>query len=596
MSSKFNSKSGVGEIIKLREAEVYSITPNPQGEFVADDYMCLAKRVTLTLKQDNVYKTQFVNSELRKAVKPINENTKIILYNADGEATDSFQSLPELNIEYGSIVCQFEPKKVFTSVSVVIYTGPTVENLIRSDGNVTMDSDYKPIQDTDVATKAYADDLITNYTALSYPLKSFTITQGDYAPITAYCYLNNLKTKVLFIKNYNTQENLDDCEIVVDGFAIDPKFNPDTTQISLFINGTTSYTTLLKDIIGTSDSIWTLVSSENVFPTADVENVFWKNSYKLKFNLKTFASKYSEESPYLSIAVKVWDDEGHFLYSDSESYGIEELVTKADSKATVSFIEENFTKYKTNYVSGINYFPSDISRVYDLPVTVNIENNYLRYFRNDVNTKLLVETENGDISYSYDLTIDNHQPTTGSFSFNKDINFTIADKKLVIQVTNLLGDVLYEAVTELATDVDTSNETIRVTTPSAKTKYPSTGYGETWNSKDQLQEWDMLLKNGVYEKTGENSAVCFVINPTECYSHINANIEHDGEMYILSEGNTNWLNCQKALNVFETPVDNGKGCLVNDNYFSFGKVTYTSRVFIRIINASTVKVNSIELS
>ena len=204
-SNHYNLYTGIGEKLKLYKEKVYRLRPNVQNEFVDEKYNCIAKRLTVPLEQDAVYKTQFFNEMLACALQPLNNDTQFILYNVDGKIENPYKYLPTLSEDYASIICQIEPEKPFTEISIVIYCGPDINKILLSDGSVTMDADYVPTKDTDVITKEYADRLIENFTAFSYPLKHFTIKQGNVGPIGAYCFLDNsFYDKVLFIRNHNT--------------------------------------------------------------------------------------------------------------------------------------------------------------------------------------------------------------------------------------------------------------------------------------------------------------------------------------------------------------------------------------------------------
>lgn len=592
--NRYSQYSGIGAKLKIYKEKVYNITPNIQNEFVDENYRCIAKRVTIPLEQDSVYKTQFFNEMLACAVAPLNEATKLIYYNADGIVENIFKYLPELSEDYASIICQLEPEKPFTEVSVVIYCGPDINNILLSDGSVTMNNDYIPSKDTDVITKGYADRLIENFTAFSYPLKTFTIKQGDIAPIGAICYLdNNFYDKVLFIRNHNTTRRMEDCQLVVNSFALPNIYNRDV-QIGILVDGTTTYTAKIADILNGSDPNWTLLASDNVY-TRDVDQIYWKNSYSLRFNLESFSAKCGESKPNLKIGIKVWDTAGHTKYSDYVVYGIEEYVERAESQANISFIDENFTKFKSKFISGEGFFESDFERIYELPITLNIANNFLKYFRLENNLELSVTDDDGNITYKVNLPIVAHQPVRDNFIINTKVDFTLNSHTIHLKAFNVKNELMYDETLTLNTTYDDSDESNRVTTPAPSELYPSSEYGAPWDSSAPLRDWDMKLRNGVYSPISNMSAVCFQVSAKDCYSHINIDIEHDGNMYILSEGNTGWLNCQKQVKAFKNPTDSGNGCKVNEGYYTFGKVTYKSRVFIRIIGASKVVFNSAEL-
>lgn len=596
--NQYDILKGIGKKLKLYEEKVYKLSPNIADDFVDEKFERVAKRVTLPLTQDKTYKTQFFNEMLAFAVQPLNKDTEIILYNKNGAVANPYPYFPKLVEEYASIVCQVEPDEPFTEVSVVIYCGPEIGDILLSDGSVTMDSEYKPTKKTDIATKDYIDKLFENFTALAYPLRTFSIEQQNgFAPITANCYLDNSPYKdVLFIRNATTKARMPDCFLTVDPFALSSTFT-ENTQIAICVEGLTTHAAKLADIIKGENSYWSLMSSENIYTvTGAVDKIYWRNSYRLRFNLESFASHCSAEKPYLDISLRVWDENGSSKYSDTYTFGIDEYVDSAIADGSISFIEENLSKYKTKWISGERYFDDDYDAVYSLPITVNVQNNFLNYFRSqNFNLKLFVVNEEGEVAYEYDLPIASHQPLKNSFTFEQKIDFSIKNNIIRVQAFNVKDEFLFEFDEVLDTASDYSDESNRVTTPSASEEYPTINYGEPWDSSAAIKPWDMKLQKGIYTSNKNDSAVCFVVKPNDCYSHINIDIEHDGRMFVLSEGNTNWLSCAKQSDAFVAPTKNNEGCKVNETYYTFGKVTYTSKVFIRILEATRVKFNSAAL-
>lgn len=593
-NGKYNKLAGTGSNIKLYEQKVYSITPDLNGVFADENKRIIARRQIINLTVDSVYKTQFFNEKLKNAISPLTESTKIIYYDKNGEVNE-LHFLPTLSQDYSSIICKVQPKNELIAVSIVIYCGPEIEDILLDDGSIQMQDSYTPSKPKDIVTKDYADDLIEDFTSASTPLKSFSVKQGEKLPIKAYSYIDNNLYDVLFVRKIITKERLDDCKLIIDPFIINNSFVIEDTRIGIFIDGTINNIVYIKDILEGNTEKWSLISSENVYANS-VNKIYWKNSYQFIFNLKDYESKINANYPFVDIAIKVWDDKNTDI-SNKLIFGLDEYITKVEPEdVNISYKEELFKAYKTKFISGADYFPEK-EQTYSLPVEISVKNNFLQYFRNDTNIKLLVLDENKNTNRSYNLLISTHTPTSGTFTFNQNIEFNIKDKYLALQTTNLLGEILYTYYQVLETDTDHSDESNRVTTCSSEQITPATDYGEPWDSTKELNEWDLKLRNGVYEaqEGTKNSAVCFVVNSEECYSHININIEHDGQMYILSEGNTNWLNCQSLAKPFDIPKENLDGCKVNENYYTFGKVNYNSKVFIRIINATKVIFNSAEL-
>lgn len=590
-NGKYDKTSGVGASFNLHEQKVYKITPDINGVFADENKNIIARRQFIPLKVDKVYKTQFFNEQLKNAILPLTESTRIIYYDKNGEVNE-LQFLPTLSQEYSSIICKIQPVNELLYVSVVIYCGPELENILLSDGSTKMDSVYIPTDPKDIVTKDYADDLIEDFTSATAPLKNFSIKQCDLAPVKKFSYTDNSLYDILFVRDFKTKAEVADCVLTIDPFVINNNYDIETTKIGLFISGTTTQIVFVKDILENKTENWTLLTTEDIYPTV-VNKFYWKNSYQLKFNLKNYESKLDPNSPYINIAIRVWDEK-NLNISEVKLFGLDEYIKSAEPEnVKINYIEENLKKFKTKYISGVPYFPYS-GKIYTLPLTIEIPNNFLQYFKSKENIKLLVLDENKEIDYSYNLSVDSYTPTSGKFIFNQKINFSIKDKYLAIQASNVLDEIVYTYYQPFDTATDSSDESNRVTTCSSLDVTPDQGYGDVWDSTKELSEWDLKLSNSIYTTlpTTKNSAICFAITPKDCYSHIRIDIEHDGQMYILSEGNTGWLNCQKLSAPFSIPKKHDNGCKVNENYYTFNKVNYKSKVFIRIINATRVKFNS----
>lgn len=588
LSNKYDVQKGVGTFQKLFGHFVYKITPDFNNVFVNSNGQILAKRHKLDLTQDSVYKTQFFNPLLSKAFQPYTESTKIILYDEDDNVIDETVCRPELNTDYASIICQQEPEKPIVKISVVIYEGPVVDTILMNDGTTTMQSTYNPQKPTDVVTKKYADDLIEDFTAATFPLKKFSIKQGPDLPVKRICYSNGHIYPTLSLREHNTIKRDLDCILTVDSFSISNEFIKEETRIGLVINGVRSNPELVTDVLAQKTPNWKVLDSENIF-MKQVDSFFWKHRFQLTFNLNDFAYLFDHLNPYFDINIQIWD-KYQIKNSEVVRFGIDERVVKINNpNISIDFISENFIKHKTVYVSGSRYFPKDPTKQYDLPVMVSIDNNFLAYYRDITNVILNVLDVNKKLITNYPLTINSHQPVTGKLEFQQDIKFTIQAKYLQVQVYNVFNQFLWEAFRELDTETDTSDESNRVTTPAGSITFPDVDYGETWQSNKPVRPWDMISRNGVYTHTDpQESAICFVTNPKRSYSHIHINIEHDGQMYIKSEGNTDWLNCQEVTTPFKSLKENNDSCGVNTGFYTFGRVVYKSPVFIRIIHATKV--------
>lgn len=595
-SGKYDKASGVGEVLKLFEEKVYSITPDLHGAFYDENDKVIARRVLLPLEVDEKYKTQYHNDQLKYAIKPLTNSTKLEYYSGETKLNE-YGFLPELSTDYASIICKIAPEKTITHVSVVIYTAQTVEKIILSDGSVTMDTGYIPVKSTDLVTKGYADDLIEDFTALGYPLRDLSITQNGEKPLRGYCYLDNVEYDVLLFRDYYSTAKQADCTLTVKPFAIANNYNKKTTKIALITNGTTSHVAYLEDVLAGKGDYWRTVSHEDIY-TSNVDEFFWKNSFELTFNLQTLQFLFEPTSPFLSLCVKIFDDEGNAKLSDELRIGLDEYIGHAEPELSFDYVKETLESYKTKYVSGKNYFPHDFEKVYDLPVAISVENKWLDYFRPLKSATVEVLNAKQELTdFSYELFPSMHVPLTNDFVFKQIVQFRVDARFLRFRAYNLKGETIYEKILELDIDSDYSDESNRVTTPAADQKTPNRDYGEKWDSEKELETWEPKLYHGEYTCNDvENSALCFAVEASDCYSHAWIDIKHDGEMYLLSQGNTGWLNCQELAKPFTIARKHEDPCKMNENYYTFGKVVYDSKVFIRIIKASRVKFNSVKLA
>lgn len=602
MQNKYDQYSGKGNALKLYEHKVYSITPK-NNIFIDETGKRLAERVTLKVTIDPIYKTQYHNDKLIYALLPLTESTKIYYYDIDGNEIDPLTCLPELNREYASIICKYPITPIIDSVSVVLYTDDTLSKIFLNDGSTSMISSYNPTQDEDVTTKRYVDTLLESFASSSRAIKTFSITQNNQEPLKRYYYKDNKLYNILFLRTKDSHLQMPNCKIVIDSFAISRDYNEETTEIGISINEKLQYVNTFKNIISGNSSNWKLINSENIYGFLNISDVYQYNSYSCEFNLSNWETLFSPENPIITMKIKIQDSTSELSQESTEYiFGLEEYIgptTIKESTVNFSYIEENLNKYKTKYSSGILYFSEDPTIEYSLPLTITIDNNYLQYFRSEYNTYLRVlNNTTGNIYKEYPLPINSHLPTSGTFTFNQKIEFTIENSTIVLSTYNVSDENVFNKTLSLELITDDSDESNRVTTPSALYQTPDTDYGETWNPKKEINEWDPIIRNNVYTSSNKNSAICFVVlnDGLDCYSHINIDIDHDGEMYILSEGNTKWLDCQTLANPFKTPKKNLDGCKVNENYFTFGKVTYKSKVFIRILHATSIKFNSAILS
>ena len=584
--NKYDTTSGKGELLKYLQSKVYETTPDVNGYF-ADSYgRLIACRKTLTLTQDSTYKTQFYNEDLRNAITPLNEYTQFYLYKADGTELKASLIGAELSQDYASIVCQVESD--IATVSIVIYCGPTEEDLLLKDGSVTMTGDYVPTESTDIATKGYADDLIQDFVAKSYALK--TIYFDSYQK--GYYYQDNLLYSKIIYRNVKSTKKDNTLTLYIEPFAIQNDMLSSDTNLILLINNISYYATNVASIQdGTNISRWQMTSSENIY-TDDVDSFYWKNGYSVKIDFSKFTDLTTDTSTTIKFQVKLKAGNTE-RFSDTLTVQTDTYVDTADMKASATWLDSNINKYKTNIISGKAYLP-DTDDVYTLPVTLTIQNTTLNRYRCAIPFKLLVKSTDSEYTYNVELTPTTFQPLTATLSFDTEIEFNRYSDSLWLQAYNLSGELVYEEkIVSLDLETNTSDESNRRTTPSAEDLNPK-DYGSTWDSSKTLESWEPYLKDGVYYCDDTNSALCFEVeNITDCYSNITVDIEHDGHMYLISEGNTEWLDCEEMFVPYKSTQT---GCKVNDNYFTFGRNVYRSKVFIRILGASQVKFNSAYVS
>lgn len=598
--NKYNSLSGKGEELKLFERQVYNIEPNDIGEFWDTiSKKCLAKRVELELTQDKVYKTQFYNPNIAFALQPINEATKVLYYyEGDTEpADDTITFSPEVNNAYSSIICKRQPAKNLKKVSLVVYCGPEVSDFLQKDGSVTMDPDYWPEKGTDVITKDYAENLIERISSIGYSLDTFEVVQSEVRNnISGFCYLDNSYwNRILLVK-----DTTGSCIITVNPFVISTTFSEENVSIGLCVNGVLFHSEKIKVILEGKSDEWSLVHSDNIYDKV-ISKVFWKNAYKLTLPSSEYTGRYTGDKPYLDISIKVFDNENleHYKSSRVIKFGADDYIKKVEPDIEMNYVGEIFDNYKTEYVSGKKYFKDnpDISLV--LPVTFKIKNNFLNYYRLENNLELSVQDKEGEVFFKKDLPIKQHFPLKDFFKIESDIRFNTRYNIVCVKAYNLLKEEVFKWYYKLDTKVNEGDESNRVTTPDASILFPEDNYGQPWNPEKPLEVWEPSLENDEYKLLDEyykyKSAICFAVNPNDCYSHMNLDIEHDGELYIKVEGRTGWLSGQNIMKAFNVPTKNDEGCKMNEGYYSFGKVVYKERIFLRILKATFIRLKSIEL-
>ena len=592
MKNNFDISKGTGKQFQLFGEDVYSLTPDMYGNFTKEGRV-IAKRVRLPLQQDSVYKTSFFNEELKNAIEPLNEDTKIILYDEDGKEINQFLNLPSFKREYSSIVFEVEPEKPVAEISIVIYTGPKKENVFLNDGSVTMEDGYVPIKPTDVVTKGYADDLLEDFTSLNYPLKSFEIYQNEKELPMGYSYATNEKLEVIYVR-YLKGKKAPECKLRVNPFAIPNNFS-NKIDISIKVGNVSLFKENIKTILDGESKKWKCVNMENIY-TAEVSTLFWKNTYELTFDPMDLEIVLDEKNPKINVSVFL-SEKGESFFSEEKEYGLDFYVDSAEGDPEIIYKEEDLQKERTKYLSGNTYFQPDYEKEYELPLAINLKNNFLNYYRPENFCGIRIKSKNEEIKDFVKWGSESHKPIDKEFTFyfDKILKYDLNIQSFIMDAYNLSGELLFSKEVKLDVETDESLELYRVKTCSSEFKFPATGYGDPWVSEEKVKEWDPIMKKGHYVSENENSAICFKITPVDCFSHAKINIKHDGIMFVKVEGKTGWLNSTKILEPFSTPSVDDDPCFVNENHFSFGKVIYNTPIFIRILGATDIEFISVTL-
>lgn len=600
---KYNPLSGTGIELRLFEKDFFNTHIKKKGDEYFFNERKIAERKTLSLTQDEVYKTQFYNEQLSRALPQTTQETLWVFKNKLGNVIQNISNLPSLKNEIASFVFEVEPKDVPTQVSVIIYEGPTVHDILLTDGSVKMDPNYYPEENQDVITKIYLESYLNNWAAERDGISTFKIKKATGEPLDkGFRFTDNVYLPVIYVQKYYAGKG-EDLSLKIEPFSIPPTWvNP---KISVMFNNMSYYGTPIERILKGQDDLWTLDSSKNIY-TEEVSELYWRNGYTLHFNPSLHTElisfdKTSSKDITVDVKIRIWDDTRKVKYSEDQTYGIDYWVWKVESKNTLQYVTEDLQKDKTVWVSGISYYPNT-DKDFNINVQAALKNNFLTYYRPDIVARLYgIYAQQKDPLLLHEFSLETHTPLWNkeTYNFSINLNYKIGLTKLKLVTYNLKGVALNETYIDFDTDTDCSDESNRVSTPDGTEQYPVEKYGAPWDSTAPLRDWDMFLRNGVYTYPGEDvekSAVCFKINPEDCYSHLITNIEHDGDMYIKVQGNTGWLDCKRHKDAILNPVWSGDGCLVNDEFYSFGKVVYKEPVFIRIIHAKKVIFKSAELN
>lgn len=577
----------------LYEYKVYS-AKEIEGKFYEGTYI-LAHREEVLLTQDSVYKTQFINPVLARALLPKTSNTTIRIYDADRKEINNIYNFFELDREHQSIVFNVEPSIKPAYCSVVIYDAEDITQVPLTNGRNTMDPDYNITEDKHIVTKDYLDTRVNSLKAGLNALDKFTILQGGKPLPEAIRYTDNQVFPVIFCSAIS--KNI---KVIVEPFIIDSKYDEDTVELQLRLNGEIITHDKVKDILkGDGTTNWIYTSTKNIFDEGSLGSVYWLNGYSVELPAEENFLKYIpiiERDPTVTMEVVVVDKTGK-TYSTSQRVGLDTEVSKCKDEHIFEPLESVLFSYKTVWVSGNRYLP-DNDTMYSLPIHYTMTNSFLRYYRPEVVARIGT-IRNGQDWVQDVKVLQSHLPNTTQVNYEDYWNVKI-DKYTTgafLELLNINGEVVCRTECEIdcATSVDT--ETYRVETPSALDVFTEEDLPD-WVPSNPVKEWDMILKKGVYNSKNENSALCFKIpSDGKHYSHIKIDVEHDGEMYIRSEGNTGWLSCQEYAKPFDKPDMNGEGCKLGEgNLYTFGKSVYNTPVYVRILNATEAKVKGFELN
>lgn len=587
---KVNSKNFKGIPYYPLEHLVYSSTENSQNKFIYNNELVVAHREVIELTQDTLYKTQFYNEKLSKAIFPKTKSTLIRILDQDKNEINNIYNFFKLDREHSSLVFNIEPTRIPYYCSVVIYDLATSEDLLFRDGSNTMSSDYEPVEDKHVVTKDYLLHKINELKAGLYTLDNFYVLQNNQPLVEGICYKNNQTLPIIFI--YNTEDVIN---LSTKSFIIENNFKEDV-EIYINIHGQKLYKEKISNILEGTSIFWKLDSSRNIF-SEKLSNIYWLNSYKLDIQpvvLEKNLVVYKED-PFLDIEIVIQDSTGK-SYKYSKQFGIDKYIKEYNNEISINYDELNLLNYKKKYVSGIAYLENKNTN-YELPVIWKFKNSNL-YFYRPTTVAVLGTIENNQDKDQVNLELSSHLPSSIETEYS-DINklkINIYTTALYIKLYNVKNELLYKQILNIDCSYSDDEETYRVHTPSSDTEYPEVNELTDWDSKKSTEIWDPILRKGYYLSDEDNCALCFRIDPSDHYSHIVLDIEHEGKIYIKSDNNTGWLDCSNFVNPFKNPTSNKDGCkLGENNIYTFGKVVYQSPVYIRIINSKKTKINKMEL-
>lgn len=582
----------------LLEEYIYNAAEYYNDAFVYNNKR-IASAETLELTQDEKYKTAFYNDNLYKAIVPRNAKTAIHLYDAKG---NELQSLVfTLERDYGALVFDREPTVLPVKCKVVIYEGQEADNVLALDGSNTMAEDYKPTESQSVVTKKYLENELNSFQAGFYTLSSISVKQGENDLPELLQYSTSERLPVWFIS-----EAVGNLSVTTNAFIIEHTWDENKTYISLVIDGQQFFKANLRSVIDGENALWKLNTSKNIFNT-DYSNVYWLNDYTLtvsSFTILKFLLDINVASPKVTIAVKI--ESGDKEYVAGTTIGIDSYGYTKKSIPTIEWSDAKLQTLKTHYVSGIRYLDSK-EKIYSLPVTFTHANEFLYYYRPESFIEVGVIYD-GKYEKQFEGGLDSHTPYQSplmltSYSHTFDIDLRVGVTGIYFKVFDALKNLVYCETKDIDCTYNSGEELYRVYTPDATLMTPKTDVLTVWDSSKTLEGFEPSLIEDTYilqdKSNKENSAICFKYesdDPLFHYSHVDIDIEHNGRMYLKSSENTNWLDCQRYVSAFDTPSKYNDPCKLGEgNSYTFGKVVYKGPIYIRILEATQIKLNSITL-
>lgn len=579
---KFNRQQFKQPAVQLFLDAVYNGTLS--GTSIMYKGMEVAKRVSIPVVQDAVYKTQFFNETLRSAVVPKNKNTAVKLYDINNQEITNPTNYCTLLPEYGSIVFKFEPSPKPVYIECCIYNAYTAQDVLLTDGSTGMNIGYIPNKATDVVTKEFLEQCLTTFRSATHTLQSISVLQDGLPPVQVVCNATGKLSPVLIPNTTTTTVRTSPC-------MVHPLSSTTDTYITLSYGSVNIFREKLTDVIQGSGSSWSLISSIDTKEVdGPTEPMYLLNTYECTFSSQDLR-RYVGVLGTIPTALTVSISDGTYTQEASIEIGLDE--NRRTSLQPELFISDvALQQLRTLTVSGESYFPNSQEAV-DAMGTLVFKNRTYVYYR-PTGIAYGVTYESGE-----DVLLGQHTLTDVILGDNIDyipMQLTNKVRKLFIEPCDLFG----VPIERVYTDTDCSTTTYleitdtyrRVYTPDGTVENPDASIMSVWDSTKQLEPFEpKLTRTGLYTCDSANSAVCFQLDPVGHYSGINLDLETDGRVQVMSYLNTGWLDFNKPLDVFTTPTVLGEGCNAGTGIASFGRVNYIGPIFVRIVGASTTRFN-----